>query len=154
MADLDLLVEYVNHLQTGLDDADRLTRAGELGGAVWAYLAVLEVDPDNAQARRQIGQVATAVRQFDHAAPGRRWLSRLGHGLRADGEAWPGIGWLRIVLAALLLAAAFALGYAVRGLSGAEQTPPGPDKPLQPDPRRNTLGSIRPACAPLKGFPS
>jgi hypothetical protein len=34
---------------------------------------VLEVDPDNATARRQVGKVVTAVRQFDQTAPGRRW---------------------------------------------------------------------------------
>src|SRR6516225_5191593 len=76
-ADLELLVDYVGHLQGGLERAENLTRAGELGEAVWAYLAVLEVDPDNAPARRQVGQVATAVRQFDRAAPGRRWLSSM-----------------------------------------------------------------------------
>ena len=38
---------------------------------------MLEVDPDNATARRQVGQVATAVRQFDQTAPGRRWLKKL-----------------------------------------------------------------------------
>ena len=62
---LDLLVEYVSQLQTGLERAESLTRAGELDQAVWAYLAVLEVDPDNATARRQVGRVVTAVRQFD-----------------------------------------------------------------------------------------
>src|SRR5215475_1232319 len=74
-ADLSLLVHYVENLAEGLDQAERLTRAGELGEAVWTYLAVLEVDPDNATARRQVGQVATAVRQFDQVnPPGRRWL--------------------------------------------------------------------------------
>src|SRR5215510_11473377 len=73
-ADLDLLVDYVAHLQTGVDRAEKLTRLGELDLAVWAYLEVLEVDPDNAEARRQIGRVVTAVRQFDRGAPGRRWI--------------------------------------------------------------------------------
>src|SRR5438270_3455827 len=77
MADLDLLVEYVNQLEEGLKRAELFTRAGELDEAVWAYLAVLEVDPDNATARRQVGRVATAVRQFDRTAPGRRWLRAL-----------------------------------------------------------------------------
>jgi len=76
-ADLELLVDYVGHLQGGLERAENLTRAGELGEAVWAYLAVLEVDPDNPAARRQVGQVATAVRQFDHVTPGRRWANGL-----------------------------------------------------------------------------
>ena len=71
-ADLDLLVDYVSHLQGGLERAENLVRAGELGPAVWAYLEVLEVDPDNQKARRQISQVVTAVRQFDGASPGRR----------------------------------------------------------------------------------
>src|SRR5262249_48144978 len=76
-ADLSLLVDYVDHLQDGLARADALTRAGELGEAVWAYLGVLEVDPDNATARRQVGQVVTAIRQFDRSQPGRRWMRRV-----------------------------------------------------------------------------
>src|SRR6185295_10881949 len=76
-ADLELLVDYVNGLQSSLERAQQLTRAGELGAAVWAYLEVLEVDPDNAAAKRQVGQVATAVRQFDKTAPGRRWAQGL-----------------------------------------------------------------------------
>ena len=75
--DVSLLVHYVEDLRDGLSQAEALTRAGELGEAVWAYLAVLEVDPDNATARRQVGKVATAVRQFDSTAPGRRWLKKL-----------------------------------------------------------------------------
>jgi hypothetical protein len=76
-ADLDLLVDYVSHLQGGLERAENLVKAGELGQAIWAYLEVLEVDPDNPQARRQIGQVVTAVRQFDTVMPGRRWAHNL-----------------------------------------------------------------------------
>src|SRR5919107_1426650 len=75
--DLSLLVDYVGHLQDGLVRAEVMTRTGELGEAVWAYLEVLEVDPDNATARRQVGRVVTAVRQFDNASPSRRWLKRL-----------------------------------------------------------------------------
>lgn len=71
--DLTLLTKYISNLRTGLSHAEAMTRAGELGEAVWAYLAVLEVDPDNVAARRQVGKVATAVRQFDETAPGRRW---------------------------------------------------------------------------------
>lgn len=71
--DLTLLSDYTSHLRDGLSQAETSTRAGELGDAVWAYLAVLEVDPDNATARRQVGKVVTAVRQFDQTAPGRRW---------------------------------------------------------------------------------
>jgi hypothetical protein len=76
-ADLDLLVDYVSHLQGGLDRAENLVKAGELGQAIWAYLEVLEVDPDNPQARKQIGLVVTAVRQFDTVMPGRRWANNL-----------------------------------------------------------------------------
>jgi len=75
--DVSLLVDYVENLQDGLVRADALTKQGELGEAVWAYLEVLEVDPDNATARRQVGQVVTAVRQFDQAAPGRRWFNKI-----------------------------------------------------------------------------
>src|SRR5437868_1815279 len=75
-ADLDLLVDYVSHLRGGVNRALDLTRAGELGQAVWAYLEILEIDPDNAAAKKQVAQVATAVRQFDLSAPGRQWLSR------------------------------------------------------------------------------
>ena len=45
-ADLDLLVDYVSHLNGGLERAENLTRAGELGQAFWAYMEILEVDPD------------------------------------------------------------------------------------------------------------
>jgi hypothetical protein len=111
-ADLELLVDYVGQLQTGLERAEKLTREGELGQAVWAYLSVLEVDPDNPVARRQVGQVATAVRQFDRTAPGRRWLARV----RGEGDDEPAAGrlarWLRVGLAAALVAVAFVLGFA------------------------------------------
>jgi hypothetical protein len=75
--DLSLLADYVGHLDAGLARAEALTRAGELGEAMWAYLAVLEVDPDNTEAKRQVAQVAAAVRQFDRIAVGRRWLDKL-----------------------------------------------------------------------------
>src|SRR6266480_4387925 len=76
-ADLDLLVDYVSHLQGGLQRAENLVKAGEFGQAIWAYLEVLEVDPDNPVARKQIGMVVTAVRQFDTVMPGRRWAAGL-----------------------------------------------------------------------------
>jgi len=119
MADLDLLVDYVGHLQGGLERAENLTRAGELGQAVWAYLEVLEVDPDNAQARRQVGQVATAVRQFDRAAPGRRWLSgmRGWFGDPADNMLFAG---MRIVVVIVLMFLAFSIGWGLGGGSGDE----------------------------------
>src|SRR5215207_7099955 len=76
-ADLSLIAEYVKDLQTGLDLAQEHIKAGRLGEAVWTYLEVLEIDPDNAVARKQVGRVATAVRQFDNAAPSRRWMRGL-----------------------------------------------------------------------------
>jgi hypothetical protein len=71
-ADLDLLVDYVSHLTGGLERAENLVKAGELGEAVWAFLEVLETDPDNGPARKQIGRVVTAVRTFDLSTPARR----------------------------------------------------------------------------------
>ncbi len=119
--DVSLLVDYVQHLREGLVQAEAYTRAGELGEAVWAYLEVLELDPDNATARRQVGKVVTAVRQFDQAAPGRRFLKRIQKQNRfrrwvsrmnEDNElaGWlSGIGWFILLVAALLLG--FALGH-------------------------------------------
>jgi len=76
-ADLALLVDYLADVETGLQQAEARTRAGQLGAAVRAYLEVLEVDPDNPTARTQVSEVVTAVRQFDATAPGRQWLFRL-----------------------------------------------------------------------------
>ena len=107
-ADLDLLVDYVATLQTGLERAESLTHSGELGKAFWAYLEVLEADPDNLAARRQIEQVVTAVRQFDKSAPGRRWLSG------ADNERILPPWLIASVFAGLLILVvvlAFSLGY-------------------------------------------
>jgi hypothetical protein len=75
---------------------------------------VLEVDPDNETARRQVGQVAAAVRHFDKDAPRRRWLAkahrrgRLGRWASSlrdrDGGVWGNLVWILLVLAALFLA--------------------------------------------------
>ena len=123
-ADLALLVDYVSHLQGGLERAENLTRAGEVGQAVWAYLEVLEVDPDNASARRQVGQVATAVRQFDQTAPGRRWLNRIRGG---NGDQRLALA-LRALFVAALAFIAFTLGYSLGGGFSSEieldPTPP------------------------------
>ncbi|MSQ95178.1 MAG: hypothetical protein EXR98_11570 [Gemmataceae bacterium] len=106
-ADLDLLVDYVSHLQGGLERAENLVKAGDLGQAIWAYLEVLEVDPDNPQARKQIAQVVTAVRQFDTIMPGRRWANNLPPLVPPSPRPW----WHWAVFAGAI-AAALAIGFA------------------------------------------
>jgi hypothetical protein len=120
-ADLDLLVDYVSHLQGGLQRAENLVRAGELGPAMWAYLEVLEVDPDNATARRQVSQVATAVRQFDFNTPGRRWANNLPP-LPPRKPGWP--AWLRWSLIGTAVVLAFALGFLARDVDWSWVTAP------------------------------
>src|SRR5262245_49446243 len=118
-ADLDLLVEYVSNLDEGLRQAEMLTRAGELDLAVWAYLSVLETDPDNATARRQVGKVATAVRVFDRLAPGRvpeRWEDLVRGNAPAPAGRTP--RWLTPALVLVLVLLAFGLGYCWGSLSG------------------------------------
>lgn len=129
--DLTLLVDFASHLTGGLERAEQLTRQGELGEAVWAYLEVLEVDPDNATARRQVGQVATAVRQFDRAAPGRRWLerwrrqTRFRHWVRNWSTSHDIKLWLGLVALFLLTTASFfGLGYSW-GFQAGQQEPAG-----------------------------
>ncbi|MGE0529557.1 MAG: hypothetical protein AB7P49_21090 [Bdellovibrionales bacterium] len=135
MADLDLLVDYVGYLHSGLDQADRLTREGELGKAVWTYLSVLEVDPDNPVARQQVGQIATAVRQFDRSAPGRRWLGQI-RGNSTSLEGFPvwrriaGIGYV-IVLLVAIFAMGFVLGQYSANQNSKTLTPP--ENPKHPD---------------------
>jgi hypothetical protein len=144
MADLDLLVEYVNQLEEGLKRAETFTRAGELDEAVWAYLAVLEVDPDNAAARRQVGRVATAVRQFDRTAPGRRWLSHV-RGEDGDDVASRLARWMRNAFIVLVVLLAFLLGYGWGGRSG-DETPgksPRPDPKMEERDRKGLMGRVR-----------
>src|SRR2546421_3762476 len=119
--DLSLLTDYVEQLHDGVARADDLTRQGQLDEAVWAYLEVLEVDPDNAAARRQVGRVATAVRQFDRTAPGRRWLSQV-RGEDGDDAASRLARWFRAGFVGLLVVLAFTFGYSWGSRSG-EETP-------------------------------
>ncbi len=111
-ANLALIADYIKDLQHGLELADRHTRSGRLGEAVWTYLEVLEIEPDNAIARRQVGRVVTAVRQFDRAAPSRRWARHLQKQTRfrrwleawEEGDsAWGWVFWLILVVGALVL---------------------------------------------------
>lgn len=108
-ADLDLLVDYVSHLQGGLQRAENLVKAGELGQAIWAYLEVLEVDPDNPTARKQISQVVTAVRQFDTVIPGRRWANGLPPELPAGKRPW----WQLVLVGAVSLVVGVLLTLAI-----------------------------------------
>jgi len=125
-ADLDLLVDYVSHLQGGLERAENLVKAGELGQAIWAYLEVLEVDPDNPQARKQIGLVVTAVRQFDTVMPGRRWANGLPPHLPNAKRPW--WHWLAFSSAVIL---AFAAGFAIAKVPFEFSWPEVPNLPIQ-----------------------
>jgi hypothetical protein len=130
-ADLDLLVDYVSHLRGGLDRAVGLTKAGELGQAVWAYLEILEVDPDNAAAKKQVAQVATAVRQFDLASTGRQWTGPSRNGAAATGKRPPPT-WLIYLGVAALVLAAFTVGYVLGGAGNYPDTNENPDNPPAP----------------------
>jgi hypothetical protein len=139
-ADLDLLVDYVSHLQGGLERAENLTKAGELGQAVWAYLEILEVDPDNSAAKKQVSQVATAVRQFDLAAPGRKWLTQGRNGTLDKAKLPLGPGLVALGVAALVLVV-FTLGYMLGSVSNSTTSDGGKDKPAPPPLQQpNTLG--------------
>lgn len=130
MAELDLLVDYVSQLQIGLEQAERFTRTGDLGKAVWAYLSVLEIDPDNPIARRQVGQVVTAVRQFDRTAPGRRWLMQLRGEKSTDEREKSLLNWVWAgafsILVILVFAVAYMIGYFNPSEEGTERVPPPP----------------------------
>jgi hypothetical protein len=132
--DVSLLVNYVDDLEVGLRQADSFTRRGELGDAVWKYLEVLEMDPDNAQARRQVGRVATAVRQFDEKAPGRRWFKKLQKqnrwrrfmsNMNSDGDMG---GWLTNVFWIILVLSALVFGYLLGASQPAHTGDGGEDK--------------------------
>jgi hypothetical protein len=137
-ADLDLLVDYVSHLQGGLERAENLVKAGDLGQAIWAYLEVLEVDPDNPTARRQISQVVTAVRQFDTVMPGRRWAVGLPPQLPKAPRPW--WHWM-LVLGAVLFA--FGVGIAAANIDWSRiAIPAGGDH--NPKPENRQLGPAPP----------
>ncbi len=145
--DVSLLVDYVENLRDGLKRAGQLTRQGELGDAVWEYLEVLEIDPDNAAARRQVGKVATAVRQFDQTSPGRRWqkklkrqtaLRRMLANWSSDGDGagmLSGIFWFVVVIAALVVG--FFIGKWTAGL------PPTTSPPAETAPASSASGGQR-----------
>jgi hypothetical protein len=105
--DLSLLTDYAGALDSGLARAESLTKEGELAEAVWTYLAILEVDPDCPAARRQVGQVAAAVRQFDQITHGRRWSERIRARARFGEES----GWLNVVVWVVFVLAALLIGY-------------------------------------------
>jgi hypothetical protein len=145
-ADLDLLVDYVNGLRCNLQKAEQLTRAGELGQAMWAYLQVLEVDPDNPAASRQVGQVATAVRQFDRTAPGRRWAQGLPlHSTNDDAGTAKGL-WAKGLLILTLVVLAFGLGL----LCGQSLTSDGekPEAPKKEELRKGPDNQLGPPGGP------
>src|SRR5262245_35930965 len=60
-ADLSLLADLVTDAQKLLARAEAHRKAGELAQAVEAYLAVLDVDPTNADARAAVGPVLRGV---------------------------------------------------------------------------------------------
>jgi len=141
-ADLDLLVDYVTGLKGSVGKAEQLTRAGHLGQAMWAYLEVLEVDPDNAAAREQVSQIATAVRQFDRSAPGRRWAQ----GLSPQGDGGLQLApWAKGVIVGAVVLLSFGFGYLCGGGGSwtdesepteQKSTPPLFQKDSQAGPRR------------------
>ncbi len=138
-ADLDLLVDYVSHLQGGLERAENLVKAGDLGQAIWAYLEVLEVDPDNPTARKQISQVVTAVRQFDTVMPGRRWANGLPPQLPKAPRPW----WHWLVFAGFVIVA-LGLGFGAAHLDWETiLTVPTPIE-NNPKPENDMMGPKRP----------
>jgi hypothetical protein len=132
--DLSLLVDFHENQDDSLKRAEERTKDGDLGEAIWAYLEVLEVDPDNPTARKQVGRVVRAIRQFDQIAY-KRWRQRQ----RGQARARPWLDdmpfsftWLRITMAILLLAAVLFLGFrwgyhvAQRGSTDASSSQVGP----------------------------
>lgn len=130
-ADLDLLVDYTSYLQGGIERAENLTRGGDLGEAIWAYLEVLQIDPDNPEARKQVGKVTTAVRQFDQST-----VHFSVHGRDAKGRLLLIIKVLAVLLLLVVTSfTSFCLGY----MAGADSNAPTANK-SEPDRSREKLG--------------
>ena len=145
-ADLDLLVDYVSHLSGGLERADNLAKAGEFGEAIWAYLEVLETDPDNGPARKQMGRVVTAVRKFDLSTPARRVA--IGLPAHEPRGAWKWLPRNEVVLGAAVMFLAgvivgLVVGFVVPRPSGASA--PEPDAALLPATEPKAIEQLGPA---------
>jgi TPR repeat len=67
-ADLSLLADLVTDVQRLLARAETHRKGGELAPAVEAYLAVLEIDPTNADARAALGPVVRGIRTVQRVA--------------------------------------------------------------------------------------
>jgi hypothetical protein len=136
-ADLDLLVDFAGQLQRGIEKADALARSGDLPKSIWAYLEVLEADPDNPTARRQVAQVVTAIRQFDLSSPERRRAAGLPPE-EPKKSLWRDVG-LKVTLAVLLFAGIFSMGFLAGARSSFVAAPSREkgDEALPPD---NTAG--------------
>ena len=107
----------MGNLDEHLNKAEAALKAGDLGDAVWAYLNVLETDPEHPVAKRQVMKVATAVRQFDEAKrTGLRNVFLLGAGF---------------ALAALLLAGSVFYGGYMLGEWRATPKVPAPETPAE-----------------------
>jgi hypothetical protein len=67
-ADLSLLVDLVTEVQKLLAQAEAHRKAGEVAPAVEAYLAVLDVDPTNADARAAVGPILRGIHTAQRVA--------------------------------------------------------------------------------------
>ncbi len=135
--DLSLLVDYADALHEGLARAELQTRSGELGEAVWSYLEVLEIDPDSPVARRQVGHVVAAVRQFDEHAPGRRW----GKQVRRQALGWGDIDWYVLAVCLILILAALLFGFYL-GHRSAKPEPSDPMSYITDSPRHRAFSEL------------
>jgi len=67
-ADLSLLADLMTDVQKLLARAEGHRKAGELAPAVEAYLAVLDVDPTNSDARAAVGPVLRGIHTAQRVA--------------------------------------------------------------------------------------